>query len=253
MPDEGLGTISWSNYVDGVLRDPDVALVLSDETGAFGVRRDDIGDMVVPAGTAMTRRRTGVYRYTFTVPEPGLTYEYWVKAVNSGITAYVEGHYRHYVPRACGSTLAELRRRLVELTGRYELVYDHTQNDWTDRGANCFLKAGKRWLEQHYPERLPDDPWEEDDDTCWWSLHHPELVVRAARMQIENDLHRNTSGWRDIAEGLMEELQQIYHRSVLADWGHGGAYDTTLDTLLQRDGVYVPTLMPDPRTGRRYS
>jgi len=45
-------------------------------------------------------------------------------------------------------TLADIRRKFVNETGRFDLVVDLT--DYADNGANFYIQAGSRWLEMHY-------------------------------------------------------------------------------------------------------
>jgi len=73
---------------EGELYDPS-AIVLSDITGTWGVRRTDTGATVVAAGTALARVSTGEYSYTFTDPAPGLSYEYVIASTIEGVV------YRH--------------------------------------------------------------------------------------------------------------------------------------------------------------
>lgn len=84
-------TITKKIYRNGVLFDPDGGVVLSDPTGAFGVKRLDLGESVVPDSTAMDRVGTGLYTYSFSEPVTGLTYEYWVEFTAEGITQHIEG------------------------------------------------------------------------------------------------------------------------------------------------------------------
>jgi hypothetical protein len=48
-------------------------------------------------------------------------------------------------------TLLELRQKLVQLSGRYDLVVDTT--DYVDNGANFFINAGQRWLDRKVDHR----------------------------------------------------------------------------------------------------
>jgi len=45
-------------------------------------------------------------------------------------------------------TLADIRRKFITETGRFDLVVDLT--DYADNGANFYIQAGSRWLEMHY-------------------------------------------------------------------------------------------------------
>lgn len=54
----------------------------------------------------------------------------------------------------------------------------------------------------------------EDSDVSWWSDRHPEILVRAARMQLEIDRHRNSTGVKDFVEMLLADVKSIYHEQV---------------------------------------
>src|SRR5687768_11429127 len=78
-------TLEFKFKVDGVLTNA-TSVVLSDPTGAFGVKRDDTDAVVVADGTAMTNASTGVYRHSFTAPAPGLTYTWYAEVLYGGAT-----------------------------------------------------------------------------------------------------------------------------------------------------------------------
>lgn len=48
-------------------------------------------------------------------------------------------------------TLLDVRKKLVELSGRYDLVVDYEGGDYTDNGANFFIQAGQRYLDRLLP------------------------------------------------------------------------------------------------------
>jgi hypothetical protein len=48
-----------------------------------------------------------------------------------------------------------------------------------------------------------------DADTNWWTVYNPELVVRAARIQLEMDGHRNVSGYKAFQEQVEEEVFRL--------------------------------------------
>jgi hypothetical protein len=63
-----------------------VSIVLRDPTGAFGIRRDDNGAVVVAAGTPMSQVMTGVFEYTVAGIAAGTTYTAWIEIVSGGQT-----------------------------------------------------------------------------------------------------------------------------------------------------------------------
>ena len=56
------------------------------------------------------------------------------------------------------NTLLEIRKRLITESGRYDLVADAANGDWTDNGANAFINDAQRWLDRQfgYPK---EDRW----------------------------------------------------------------------------------------------
>src|SRR5438045_3219688 len=83
MPDL---TLTFSHRVNGTLTDVTSA-VLSDPDGTFGVERADTHAVVVADGTAMTHEGTGLYTYTFTEPDVGISYRYYVESTYGGLTS----------------------------------------------------------------------------------------------------------------------------------------------------------------------
>jgi hypothetical protein len=53
-----------------------------------------------------------------------------------------------------------------------------------------------------------------DTDVSYWTLEEPALLIRACKMHMETDLHRNSEGRRDYEAPLLMELRQIYHDFV---------------------------------------
>lgn len=80
-------TLTDSFRISGALTDM-TSVVLADATNTYGVRREDTGETVVVAGTAMTRASLGTYAYTFTEPTSGLSYDYVLRFVYGGQTYY---------------------------------------------------------------------------------------------------------------------------------------------------------------------
>lgn len=58
-----------------------------------------------------------------------------------------------------------------------------------------------------------NNPLEGDLDRNFWTDTHPELVVRAARVQLELDGHRNVSG----LEGFQQQVEQEVQRMLAED------------------------------------
>lgn len=79
--------------IDDVLTDM-TSVLLSDVTGAFGVKRNDTDAVVVPDGTPMVRESIGVYSYEFLDPAYGLTYTYSLEFTYQGETHHLENEFR---------------------------------------------------------------------------------------------------------------------------------------------------------------
>lgn len=78
-------TLTFTFEIDDVLTDV-TSCVLSDATGAYGVKRNDTDAVVVADSTAMTKTSTGKYEYIFTEPADGLTYTWVAEYVYLGTT-----------------------------------------------------------------------------------------------------------------------------------------------------------------------
>lgn len=292
---------------------------LSDRDGTFGVRRVDTLDVVVPAGTAMTATTpSGTYYKTVTEPEINLRYEYYVEVTEGENTYWVNGFINGTPAWDDLNTLAGVRRMLVLESGRYDLVRDAANNDFTDLGlANYYINNAQRWLDRRLPYhktsarlyktlaagasmitftmarsvtdvwRINDDgsftriPWatlhvglapdQKDDtqedhpdvetvvfgnhwatqaiyvepdtessrnliiwanwycpklvndtDVSFWTVQHPELLVRAACMQIEIGM-RNSQGVNDFSGPLLDDVRHV--SMDLAEEEQAGPHD----------------------------
>lgn len=80
-----MSTLSFTFKINGALVDA-TSVTLNDAASSYGVRRVDNLDIVVAAGTVVPRTSLGKYAYTFTDPEPNLTYEYNLEVVYAGTT-----------------------------------------------------------------------------------------------------------------------------------------------------------------------
>jgi hypothetical protein len=81
--------------IAGVLTDV-TAVLLSDPTGAFGMRQGDTGPVVIADGIAMTRTAAGTYTYSVELPATGVMYTWWAEVHYGGRTYHIERqHYAH--------------------------------------------------------------------------------------------------------------------------------------------------------------
>lgn len=149
-------TLQWKLYANSGTALSPTSVKLQDKDGIYGVRRTDTGAVVVASGTAMTHAGGGVYTYTFDEPDDGLTYEYSVRVaetIGGGSNTYYVEQTKTATP-AWGdlTTLAGIRKMLVQETGRYDLVRDGFANDWTDMGrANLYINEAQKWLDRRLP------------------------------------------------------------------------------------------------------
>lgn len=149
-------TLQWKLYANSGTALSPTSVKLQDKDGIYGVRRTDTGAVVVASGTAMTHTGGGVYTYTFDEPDDGLTYEYSVRVaetIGGGSNTYYVEQTKTATP-AWGdlTTLAGVRKMLVQETGRYDLVRDGFANDWTDMGrANLYINEAQKWLDRRLP------------------------------------------------------------------------------------------------------
>jgi hypothetical protein len=78
-----MSTITKKFRLDGVLTNM-TSVVLSSADGAYGVKRNDTGAVVVIDGVAMTNVSPGVYSHVFADPALGLTYTCAVEVTCGG-------------------------------------------------------------------------------------------------------------------------------------------------------------------------
>lgn len=81
------------------------------------------------------------------------------------------------------------------------------------------VKVLARWLSKE----LSDDA-----DVSFWSVNAPELLVRAARLQLETDLHRNPEGAMGFEQRLLDDLGDFY-RDFKAEAVSGPASDWVMN------------------------
>jgi hypothetical protein len=162
-----LFTATWT--VDGVLTDPDVPIVMSDPTNAFGARRSDTLAVVVNNGTAMTRVSAGVYTYDLVAPPAdGLTYEWWSEIVWQGVPIHLQNTLVDAAPTGVARMNLNSLTRAVQLAMRSaadsaladapELVNDALMDfvisrewKWRRRNASLAVVEGQDYVE------LPED------------------------------------------------------------------------------------------------
>lgn len=83
-----LRTINFVNTVANVPIDLDSPPTFSDSTAAFSIQRGDNSSNIVAVGTPMVRVSAGSYVYSFSEPQVGITYGYWLKTIRATVATY---------------------------------------------------------------------------------------------------------------------------------------------------------------------
>lgn len=155
--------IEWKIAQNSGTQVPPSSVRLQDPSTTFGVRRVDTQELVVAAGTAMTaftpdnpEANSVYYFYEFTEPEPALEYEYFIRVVETvnGVqnTYFVNGRITGTPGWTDTNTLGGVRKLLIDVSGRWDLVRDAAAGDYTDRGlCKIYLNEAQKWLDQRLP------------------------------------------------------------------------------------------------------
>jgi len=201
-------TLSFVARINGALVNVD-SIVLADQVDDYGVRRLDTLDSVVAKDTALTHDSLGHYSYTFTDPEPGLTYEYTVKVVYSNTTYYFNRRtssadvsnlitiptYDHYTSQS----------EVYRMMGEYAvdlMVDDYSSEDkgymWNDM-LNHADEIINMYIMQHY-----------DIDSA--TITRNGWLRRKATILVANLLSQrrgNNPLWVNMTEQVYEDLDNI--------------------------------------------
>ena len=142
--------IEWRIYSNSGDPIAPASVTLSNPGATFGVRRLDTLDSVVAVGTPLVDGGGGIWYYEFEEPEPRLEYEYYLRVqepapINN--VYYINGKVKGstgYNPH----TLGWCRKKLIDVTQRFDLVEDAIAGDYTDLGlANWYINAGQHRLD----------------------------------------------------------------------------------------------------------
>jgi len=323
--------IEWRIFRNTGTQINPTSVTLTDPTGLYGVRRKDTHEIVVAAGQALASGEGGNWFYEFAEAEPGLQYEYYLRVEETtpaNNKFYIYGKLTGSVASILPHTLGWCRKKLVDISGRYDLVADAAGGDYTDLGlANWYLNSAQQrldnllqynkstaWLYKELPANTSmitfqqcrfvkevyeqtddsdqertrvtwwtlnvglapeqreavaeDDPLQEgelvidwtknivfgehyatqavyvepsdtarlivveaewysrhltdDADKSFWTVQHPQLLVRAAQREMEVDM-RNSQGVNDMDQPLLADIQNIY-RNLVAEEMAGPSY-----------------------------
>lgn len=301
--------IEWRVFANSGTAISPSGVTLEDPSGLYGVRRADTHEVIVEAGQALTDGGSGTWYHEFEESEPGLTYEYYIRVEETSPANnkyYINGKLTGSTASLIPHTLGWCRKFLVDISGRYDLVVDAVNGDYTDNGlGNWYLNSAQQrldnllqynkstaWLYKELaantsmitfqqcrhvrnvyeqtndsdqdrtmlswstlqvglaPEQKAEtaetldwtknivfgdhyvyqsiylEPSESarliaieadwysrhltnDTDKSFWTVQHPQLLVRAAQREMEVDM-RNTQGVNDIDAPLLAAVQDIY-------------------------------------------
>lgn len=96
----------------------------------------------------------------------------------------------------------------------FDIETDLEADDWPLKGIELEVDDEEdRTIWIHAAWKSP--ALDEEDSISFWTVEHPELLVRAMQVQTEIDM-RNTQGVADFAEPLRHDLEQIW-RDVVAE------------------------------------
>ena len=115
--------------------------------------------------------------------------------------------------------LAAIRKRLVDEAGRFDLVVDAENDDYTDQGANQVINDAIAWLNEIRSDLevvLDTESFEllvADTDTNYWSDTKPHLLVNASRRALEAR-HRNHTGRKEWDDTIIPEVHQIHANRI---------------------------------------
>lgn len=122
--------------------------------------------------------------------------------------------------------LLAIRTRLVNEAGRFDLVVDAENDDYTDGGsggsADQVINDAIAWLNtlrKDIETVLSTESFAllvVDTDENFWSAEHPHVLVNAARRMLETR-QRNTAGVNDWNNVVVPEVNQIYANAVQGD------------------------------------
>jgi len=233
--------IAWSAYAAN--NTPYTSAVLRDPSGSFGVRNVVTNKVVVEAGAAMTLNN-GLFIYDFDA-EPGEQYEYYILFTGGThnpaggdpypSTAIVRDVIFSAFDWQDYRTLGGVRRLVVELSGRYDLLRDPENNDWTDdRGLLTFyVNEAQKWLDTRFT--MPKHPsWLYKTLPANQSvvhMQHARYVISVAELQ--DDMTKKPISWATHYNGLAPEQERETALTLpkAADTVYYGAHWNTVSPI----------------------
>lgn len=115
-------------------------------------------------------------------------------------------------PSLGAKTLIQMRQRFVELSGHYELVLDAEQEDWGDNGADDYIRAAQRRLDDEFS-------YHKSDAWLYHKLTAGQAIVTFnwARYIKEVWIADATTGRRQqLTRRSVQDLRADYNETTLA-------------------------------------
>ena len=202
-----------------------VLITLSDPDGVFGVKRTDTSAVVVAAGTPVVDAGGGVYTFSFPEPAPDLTYEYVLRVREDS----PESNQYHIYGRVGQSmaapptltTLYDVRKRVVDRSGRFDLVADAENGDYScaaDGIVDDFINDAQRWLD----ERMS---WPKGTLRLWKTLAAEESMITFTQARYVKSVKHAESAtlhtaipWRTWVGGLAPDQSAYTELSQLPEF-----------------------------------
>jgi hypothetical protein len=256
-------TLTFRWRIAGVLTDLPSVPLLSDPTGAFGVRRNDTAATVVADATPMVHAGTGVYTYTFAAPAPSLEYSWWAEVAYTGNVYHFEREFADGggVVIPVGGWRYSDRAHVVALVGNdaVNVVWSLDGDNLEDVGlmeqdgiqADTYIDRALMLEGLTVPintgtasavvvQSLADIG---AHLTVWWGFHHRGLEELSGRgLGSADDISGLMSGYKKYADEELEKLATILQRidtddSVLPSGSLAGAITAVVGPPKQYPGT----------------
>lgn len=153
--------------VNQVLTDP-TSMSLGDETGTWGIKNLSTGLSVVAAGTAMTKKSTGLYAYNFTGVQAGVNYRAYFTVVDELGAVWYPDYLDFDGPVVAGTSLGMTYSALREEVAFF-LGYTRNSDDWQEAELAAINRVIEGGLRRFYnPPPLPREAYGHE-----WSFLFP--------------------------------------------------------------------------------
>lgn len=137
-------------------------------------------------------------------------------------------------PSLGAKTLIQMRERFVKLSGHYELVLDAEQNDWGDNGADDYIRAAQRRLDDEFS-------YHKSDAWLYSDLAAGEALVTFNWARLIKQV------WVADATGRRTELTRLTSRQMREEYN-----ETTLTSISRDTPMYwapITTMLAPSQIG----